>query len=117
MPARADPQPLLLQHRRPDGGRRRPLPGGRRDRAHRPPRRRTGHRSRRQRPRNVHASLYECAEDGGLGYNTAVCVDRNGELVGRTRKNHIPAFPGYREDLCFRPGDSGFPVVAHQGAG
>ncbi|MGE7391440.1 nitrilase-related carbon-nitrogen hydrolase [Streptomyces sp. NPDC004126] len=64
----------------------------------------------------VHASLYERAEDGGLGYNTAVCVDSDGGLIARTRKNHIPAFPGYREDLCFRPGDSGFPVVAHQGA-
>ncbi|MFE2238198.1 MULTISPECIES: nitrilase-related carbon-nitrogen hydrolase [Streptomyces] len=64
----------------------------------------------------VHASLYERAGDGGLGYNTAVCVDADGRLLARTRKNHIPAFPGYREDLCFRPGDSGFPVVAHAGA-
>ncbi|MFB6615871.1 nitrilase-related carbon-nitrogen hydrolase [Streptomyces sp. NPDC056367] len=64
----------------------------------------------------VHASLYERAEDGGLGYNTAVCVDPDGKLIARTRKNHIPAFPGYREDLCFRPGDSGFPVVSHEGA-
>ncbi|MCX5308676.1 hydrolase [Streptomyces sp. NBC_00160] len=64
----------------------------------------------------VHASLYERAEDGGLGYNTAVCVDSDGRLIARTRKNHIPAFPGYREDLCFRPGDSGFPVVTHEGA-
>ncbi|MFD3941938.1 nitrilase-related carbon-nitrogen hydrolase [Streptomyces sp. NPDC058579] len=64
----------------------------------------------------VHASLYERAEDGGLGYNTAVCVDSDGRLIARTRKNHIPAFPGYREDLCFRPGDSGFPVVEHAGA-
>ncbi|WP_078998621.1 nitrilase-related carbon-nitrogen hydrolase [Streptomyces sp. WM4235] len=64
----------------------------------------------------VHASLYERAEDGGLGYNTAVCVDAAGKLVARTRKNHIPAFPGYREDLCFRPGDSGFPVAFLEGA-
>ncbi|WP_327160404.1 nitrilase-related carbon-nitrogen hydrolase [Streptomyces zaomyceticus] len=64
----------------------------------------------------VHASLYERAQDGGLGYNTAVCVDSDGKLIARTRKNHIPAFPGYREDLCFRPGDSGFPVVGHAGA-
>ncbi|MFD3809065.1 nitrilase-related carbon-nitrogen hydrolase [Streptomyces sp. NPDC058611] len=64
----------------------------------------------------VHASLYERAGDGGLGYNTAICVDPDGALVARTRKNHIPAFPGYREDLCFRPGDSGFPVVALEGA-
>ncbi|MFJ9076081.1 nitrilase-related carbon-nitrogen hydrolase [Streptomyces sp. NPDC102278] len=64
----------------------------------------------------VHASLYERAEDGGLGYNTAVCVDEGGKLLARTRKNHIPAFPGYREDLCFRPGDSGFPVAFLEGA-
>ncbi|MFE9840316.1 nitrilase-related carbon-nitrogen hydrolase [Streptomyces goshikiensis] len=64
----------------------------------------------------VHASLYERAEDAGLGYNTAVCVDADGELIARTRKNHIPAFPGDREDLCFRPGDSGFPVIAREGA-
>ncbi|MEU4270761.1 nitrilase-related carbon-nitrogen hydrolase [Streptomyces sp. NPDC026092] len=64
----------------------------------------------------VHASLHERAGDGGLGYNTAVCVDSDGRLIARTRKNHIPAFPGYREDLCFRPGDSGFPVVEHAGA-
>ncbi|WP_327358257.1 nitrilase-related carbon-nitrogen hydrolase [Streptomyces sp. NBC_01304] len=64
----------------------------------------------------VHASLYERAADGGLGYNTAVCVGPDGTLLARTRKNHIPAFPGYREDLCFRPGDSGFPVVEIAGA-
>ncbi|MFF9050207.1 nitrilase-related carbon-nitrogen hydrolase [Streptomyces erythrochromogenes] len=64
----------------------------------------------------VHASLYERAVDGGLGYNTAVCVDAEGRLIARTRKNHIPAFPGYREDLCFRPGNSGFPVIAHASA-
>ncbi|MEY9892017.1 N-carbamoylputrescine amidase [Catenulispora sp. MAP5-51] len=59
----------------------------------------------------VHASLYERAADGGLGYNTAICVDAEGRMLARTRKNHIPEFPGYHENLCFRPGDSGFPVV------
>ncbi|MFE2926652.1 nitrilase-related carbon-nitrogen hydrolase [Streptomyces goshikiensis] len=34
----------------------------------------------------VHASLYERAEDGGLGYNTAVCVNADGELIARTRR-------------------------------
>ena len=65
----------------------------------------------------VHASLYERATDGGLGYNTAICVGPDGRLVARTRKLHIPAFPGYREDLCFRPGDTGFPVIDVAGAG
>jgi N-carbamoylputrescine amidase len=64
----------------------------------------------------VHASLYERPGDGGLGYNTAICVAADGTLLARTRKLHIPAFPGYREDLCFRPGDTGFPVVATAGA-
>ena len=64
----------------------------------------------------VHASLYERAEDGGLGYNTAVCLGPDGTLLARTRKLHIPQFPGYHEDLCFRPGDTGFPVVTVAGA-
>lgn len=64
----------------------------------------------------VHASLYERATDGGLGYNTAICVGPDGVLLARTRKLHIPRFPGYHEDLCFRPGDTGFPVVEVGGA-
>ncbi len=59
----------------------------------------------------VHASLYEQATDGGLGYNTAVCVAPSGDVIARTRKLHIPAFTGYHEDRYFRPGDGGFPVV------
>ena len=38
---------------------------------------------------HVHASLYERAEDGGLGYNTAIVVGPDGEVVARTRKLHI----------------------------
>jgi N-carbamoylputrescine amidase len=65
----------------------------------------------------VHASLYEAPESGeGLGYNTAICVAPSGELLARTRKLHIPAFPGYQEHLCFLPGDTGFPVVEVAGA-
>jgi len=60
----------------------------------------------------VHASLYEQAGDGGLGYNTAICVQPDGTLVARTRKLHIPVTAGYHEDRWFRPGDGGFPVVA-----
>jgi N-carbamoylputrescine amidase len=59
----------------------------------------------------VHASLYERAEDGGLGYNTAIAVRPNGDLVARTRKLHIPITAGYHEDRYFRPGDTGYPVV------
>jgi N-carbamoylputrescine amidase len=67
----------------------------------------------------VHASLYESATDDDeedsdpRGYNTAICVAPDGELVARTRKLHIPVTAGYREDRWFRPGppDAGFPVV------
>ena len=62
---------------------------------------------------HVHASLYERAEDGGLGYNTAIVVGPDGEVVARTRKLHIPVTAGYYEDKYFRPGDDaeGYPVV------
>jgi N-carbamoylputrescine amidase len=59
----------------------------------------------------VHASLYERAGDQELGFNTAICVAPSGELVARTRKQHIPVTAGYYEDHYFRPGDSGYPVV------
>src|SRR6185369_9357200 len=49
------------------------------------------------------------------GYNTAICVAPDGEVVARTRKLHIPVTAGYYEDRYFRPGPPGedaFPVVA-----
>lgn len=64
----------------------------------------------------VHASLYERAHgDDGLGYNTAVLVAPDGELVSHTRKLHIPVTAGYYEDRYFRPGPADqdpFPVTA-----
>jgi N-carbamoylputrescine amidase len=64
---------------------------------------------------HVHASLYEWADgDDGLGFNTAIVVSPQGELVARTRKLHIPVTAGYHEDRYFRPGpgDSvAFPLV------
>jgi N-carbamoylputrescine amidase len=63
----------------------------------------------------VHASLYEAADDGGLGYNTAICVAPNRTLLARTRKVHLPVTEGYFEDHYFRPGDTGYPVVALDG--
>jgi N-carbamoylputrescine amidase len=57
---------------------------------------------------HVHASLYERAEgDDGLGYNTAIIVAPDGELVAATRKLHIPVSAGYHEDRYFRPGPGG----------
>lgn len=65
---------------------------------------------------HIHASLYERAEAGdGLGYNTAIVVAPDGELVARTRKLHIPVTAGYHEDRYFRPGPADaepFPVIA-----
>ena len=66
---------------------------------------------------HVHASLYERADRGdGLGFNTAIVVSPNGELVARTRKLHIPVTAGYHEDRYFRPGPAdtdadAYPVV------
>jgi N-carbamoylputrescine amidase len=63
----------------------------------------------------VHASLYERAEvpdpDLPPGFNTAIVVAPDGELVVHTRKVHLPVTEGYFEDRYFRPGDSGFPVI------
>jgi N-carbamoylputrescine amidase len=65
---------------------------------------------------HVHASLYERADaEDGLGFNTAIVVAPDGELVARTRKLHIPVTAGYHEDRYFRPGPAGddaFPVLA-----
>ena len=62
---------------------------------------------------HVHASLYERAPDGGLGYNTAIVVGPSGDVVARTRKLHIPVTAGYYEDRYFRPSNDpeGYPVV------
>jgi N-carbamoylputrescine amidase len=65
---------------------------------------------------HVHASLYERAEgDDGLGFNTAIVVAPDGEVIARTRKLHIPVTAGYHEDRYFRPGPAGpepFPLLA-----
>jgi N-carbamoylputrescine amidase len=64
---------------------------------------------------HVHASLYERADaDDGLGFNTAIVLSPQGELVARTRKLHIPITAGYHEDRYFRPGPGdaeAFPLV------
>jgi N-carbamoylputrescine amidase len=66
----------------------------------------------------VHASLFEAAERGdGLGFNTAILVAPDGELLQRTRKLHIPVTAGYYEDKYFRQGPASgegepFPVVS-----
>ena len=64
----------------------------------------------------IHASLYEAAPDGGLGFNTAIVVGPDGNLLARSRKLHIPITAGYYEDHYFRGGDTGYPVVDIGGA-
>jgi N-carbamoylputrescine amidase len=65
---------------------------------------------------HVHASLYERADgEDGLGFNTAIVVSPQGDLVARTRKLHIPVTAGYHEDRYFRPGPGdgeAFPLLA-----
>ncbi|HST34533.1 MAG TPA: nitrilase-related carbon-nitrogen hydrolase [Solirubrobacteraceae bacterium] len=66
---------------------------------------------------HVHASLYERADgEDGLGFNTAIVVAPDGELVARTRKLHIPLTAGYHEDRYFRPGpgegEQPYPLLA-----
>jgi N-carbamoylputrescine amidase len=68
----------------------------------------------------VHASLFEDPADGspdGLGLNTAILVAPDGDLVGRTRKLHIPFTDGYVEDRYFRPGPAldAYPVYEPAG--
>ena len=64
---------------------------------------------------HVHASLFERdPEGGGLGFNTAILLAPDGELLARTRKLHIPVTAGYYEDRYFRPGPASadaYPVV------
>lgn len=57
--------------------------------------------------------LYERATDGNL-YNSAIVLDRQGEVAGLYRKNVIPQmkFEGVEghEKYYFRPGNLGYPV-------
>lgn len=56
----------------------------------------------------VHASLFEKnPSDAVRGLNTAILVAPGGEVVGRTRKLHIPVTEGYFEDQYFAPGPAG----------
>ena len=53
-------------------------------------------------------SYFEAA--GQAYYNSLVCIDADGELLGNYRKTHIPDGPGYEEKYYFNPGDTGFKV-------
>lgn len=57
----------------------------------------------------VVASVFERAHSG-LCFNTALVFERDGRLLGKSRKMHIPEFPGYFEKYYFAPGDTDYPV-------
>ncbi len=44
----------------------------------------------------------------GLYHNTAVVIEKNGNIAGKYRKMHIPDDPAYYEKFYFTPGDLGF---------
>ena len=52
-------------------------------------------------------SLFE-RRAAGLYHNTAVVFEKDGTMVGKYRKMHIPDDPGYYEKFYFTPGDLGF---------
>ena len=56
------------------------------------------------------ASLFE-RRAKGLYHNTAVVIERTGDIAGIYRKMHIPDDPGYYEKYYFTPGDLGFKAI------
>jgi predicted amidohydrolase len=56
----------------------------------------------------VAGSIYE--RDGDARYNTCMTFDRDGSMLGKYRKTHIPHDESYFEQHYFAPGDLGFRV-------
>ncbi|HHW4678802.1 MAG TPA: carbon-nitrogen hydrolase [Xylella sp.] len=55
-------------------------------------------------------SLFEYRA-AGLYHNTAVVLEKDGSLLGKYRKMHIPDDPGFYEKFYFTPGDIGFKPI------
>lgn len=55
-------------------------------------------------------SLFE-RRAAGVYHNTAVVLERDGNIAGIYRKMHIPDDPGYYEKFYFTPGDIGFKPI------
>lgn len=47
----------------------------------------------------------------GLYHNTAVVLEKDGNIAGKYRKMHIPDDPAYYEKFYFTPGDLGFQPI------
>jgi len=47
---------------------------------------------------------------GGVIWNTAVIIGNNGNIIGKTRKNHIPRVGDFNESTYYMEGDLGHPV-------
>ena len=56
----------------------------------------------------VVASIFERDHDDF--YSTAVVIERDGKIIGRYRKAHLPQIPLWEEKYYFKAGDTGFPV-------
>ncbi|MDA3056918.1 carbon-nitrogen hydrolase [Campylobacter sp. VBCF_05 NA6] len=56
------------------------------------------------------ASLFE-RRSAGLYHNTAVVFERDGAVLGKYRKMHIPDDPNFYEKFYFTPGDMGFEPI------
>lgn len=55
-------------------------------------------------------SLFE-KRAAGLYHNTAVVLEKDGNIAGKYRKMHIPDDPAYYEKFYFTPGDLGFQPI------
>jgi beta-ureidopropionase len=53
--------------------------------------------------------IYE-EDQAGVYYNTAVVVEKDGSILGKYRKHHIPHLEKFYEKFYFRPGNLGYPV-------
>lgn len=58
-------------------------------------------------------SLYEEIPGEDLGYNTAVTLNADGDIVLKTRKTHLPITAGYYEDKWFKPSPGDAAGIAH----
>ena len=56
------------------------------------------------------SSLFE-RRAAGLYHNTAVVFEKDGGVLGKYRKMHIPDDPGFYEKFYFTPGDLGFKPI------